>query len=148
MCCTSDSDSRLLADESMDKLKKLQQIFRQLRRGEVLEQEILELTASLGPADATWIMEYVETLVGPQDYMDDLDECDENDNAKGEKIATGFFLFIDLVSLLILKLGDDAIEKAKCFENSKSHYAPYVLKYCTDPRFTKGLGQSFPFLKT
>ena len=134
-------------DDQMKQFGKLEQIFKLLRRGEIPEREILDFFECLGPEDVTWIMEYVETLSGPQDYMDDLDECDDNDNVKGEIIVKGFFHFIDLVSLLILKLGDDAIEEAKRFKDSSSHYVPYVLKYCIEQRFAKGISEPFPFLK-
>jgi len=131
----------------MNKLETLQQIFEILRSGEIPEPQILELFGSLKPEDTTWIMQYVETLGGPQDYMEDLDEYDDEDNSKAEIIVRGFFGFVDLVSLLILKLGDEAIEEAKRFENSSSYYVPWVLKYCTDQRFANGISESFPFLE-
>jgi hypothetical protein len=129
------------------KQEALEKIFEQLRCGEIPEPQIVELLGRMVPADTIWMMKYIESLAGPQDYMDDLDEHDDFDNAKGEVTVKGFFQFIDLVSLLILKLGDDAIAEAKRFENSSSHYAPYILRYCTDPRFAKGIREDFPFLE-
>jgi hypothetical protein len=129
------------------KQEALEQIFESLRRGEIPELQILELLGRMEPADTIWMMDYIESLTGPQDYMDDLDEYDDNDKAKGEIIVKGFFAFIDLVSVFILKLGDDAIEEARQFENSSSQYAPFVLRYCTDPRFSKGIYENFPFLE-
>ena len=132
----------------MTKHNALEEIFKSLCCGQIPKSQIMELLGRMEPADTIWMMEYIESLTGPQVYMDDLDEYDDNDNAKGEFIVKGFFAFIDLVSVFILKLGDDAIEEARRFENSSSQFAPFVLQYCTDPRFSKGIYESFPFLET
>lgn len=133
--------------DQMGKQETLARIFRLLRAGEVPEARILELLQHLKPGDVAWIMEYVERLQGPQGYLENRDEYDDADNAKSEIIVLGFFKFIDLVSALIIKLGDEAVEEAKRFENSSSHYVPWVLRYCTDQRFKNGISESFPFLE-
>lgn len=111
------------------------------------KDDILGLLERLTPEDTRWMMQQVESLQGPQDYMDDLDEFNRNDNAKSKVIVWGFFKYIDLISGLILKLGNIAIEEALQFEQSQSHYVPWVLKYCCDSRFIKGIRESLPFLE-
>jgi hypothetical protein len=130
----------------MDNLESLDQIFKSLREGNIPETQILQLYRRLNPSDAKWLMEYVVKLKGPEEYLGDMDEYDDGDNAKSEVIVEGFFKFIDLISGLIIKLGGEAIREAENFENSISPYVPWVLKYCTDQRFAKQISVSFPFL--
>lgn len=126
---------------------ELTHIFERLRSGQMPEAEILRLVDNLKPGDTTQIMDYVEGLSGPEEFMDDIDEYNDADNARSEVIVRGFFLFIDLVSALILKLGDDAITEAQRYENSPGHYVQWVIKYCTDERFAKGIKENFEFMK-
>ena len=94
------------------------------------------------------MMEYIEKLKGPEQYMDDLDEYIDADNAEMEIIVEGFFKFVDLVSALIINLGEEAIREARNFDGSHSPYVPWVLKYCVDPRFRDQVFDSFPELKS
>ena len=110
------------------------------------QENILALSQEIDTADVAWLIDYVACLTGPDDFMDNIDEYDAADNARSEVIAKGFFLLIDLVSALILTLGDHAIEEAQRFEKRQAHYVPWVIKYCTDKRFTKEIRTNFPFL--
>lgn len=131
----------------IEKLEILMHIFASLREGNILEEEIIQLCDYLELADVKWMMTYVESIREPEEYLIEIDEYDREDNAKSKVIVHGFFKFIDLVSGLIIKLGDEAIEEAKEFENSPSQYVPWVLKYCTDEGFVKAVSENFPFLK-
>ena len=65
----------------MNKQAALEAIFRKLRAGDMPEADIRALQAALTVSDTTWLMEHVESLAGPQAFMDELDEYDDNDNA-------------------------------------------------------------------
>ena len=132
---------------NMTKQKSLAAIFKRLRDGEMPEQEIISLSQEIAVSDVEWMMASVAQLTGPHDFMDDLNEYDDNDNAKSAVIAKGFFLYIDLISALIMKLGDEAVTQAKCLETSNNHYVPWIIKYCTDQRFAKGIKENFSFLE-
>jgi hypothetical protein len=128
------------------KQESLESIFGQLRSGEMPENEILALAQEIGISDVKWMMERIERLNGPEDFMDDINEFDDADNARSVFIAEGFYLFVDLVSAMILMLGDIAIAEARKIEGSSAHYVSWVIKFCTDKRFTNGLRENFPFL--
>ena len=123
----------------------LEEIFRRLRSGETPNNEILALRSSLSADDTGWLMQRVAALTGPYEFMQDIDETDADDNRRSELIADGYFKFIDLVSCLIMDMGEDAIATAQRFEGS-GHYVPWVQRYCTDARFAEEVRRHFPFL--
>ena len=128
----------------MDKNELLNRILKEFLLGRSPDAEIIELRRSLVVDDASWLMAFIESLQGPEQFMDELDEYDGSDNLTMEVIATGFFKFVDLVSAYIIMLGDEAILKTKAFENSSATYVPWVLKYCSDERFWQQLADSYP----
>ena len=130
----------------MNKQAALEAIFRKLRAGDMPEADIRALQAALTVSDTTWLMEHVESLAGPQAFMDELDEYDDNDNATSAVIADGFFKHIDMISALIMSMGDEAIAITRQFEHSQSHYAPWVIRYCSDSRFASGVKEHFAYL--
>ena len=95
----------------------LEEISELLRKGEMPEDKITSLASELNIDDVTWLMGLVASLNGPQDFMNDIDEYDAADNARSEIITKGFFLFVDLISALIRKLGDPALAQAERFSS-------------------------------
>ncbi len=129
-----------------DKQDSLEAIFKELRSGAMPQDDIVALRDALTPADTDWLMQRIEALTSPYQYMQDIDEADADDNARSTVITDGFFKFIDLVSCYILGMGGDAIARARTFGQSNAHYVPWVLRYCADPRFAGELRKHFPFL--
>ncbi|EAR07345.1 hypothetical protein [Reinekea blandensis] len=130
----------------MDKEVELRKIFHKLRSGSIPEREILELSSNLDDSDVDWMLSIIKGLEGPHDYFSEDIELEESADKDAEVIVKGFFQFVDLVSGLIIKLGDSGISKAKAFDGGSSEYVPWVLRYCSDARFQKDIKENFPFL--
>ncbi|MEM7738980.1 MAG: hypothetical protein AAF267_24725 [Deinococcota bacterium] len=69
---------------------ELAHLFEWLRSGQMPESEILKLVDILEPVDTRRIMDYVERLNGPQEFMDGINEYNDADNARSEVIVKGF----------------------------------------------------------
>ncbi|MBV1909539.1 MAG: hypothetical protein KUG78_09475 [Kangiellaceae bacterium] len=130
----------------MDKEVELKKIFQKLRSGTIPEQEILELSNKLNESDVDWMLSIIKGLKGPDDYFGEDIELEESADKEAEVIVIGFFQFVDLVSGLIIKLGDSGISKANSFDGGSSEYVPWVFRYCSDIRFQKDIKDNFPFL--
>ncbi|TGD70617.1 hypothetical protein E4634_20945 [Mangrovimicrobium sediminis] len=130
----------------MEKEVELKKIFQKLRAGSIPEQEILELSNKLNESDVDWILSIIKVLESPHDCFGEDIELEESADKDAEVIVKGFFQFVDLVSGLIIKLGDAGISKANSFDGGSSEYVPWVLRYCSDTRFQKDIKENFPFL--
>lgn len=80
----------------------------------------------------------LNSLEDPSEYFN----VGFNDN----KIVDGFFLYIDLLSALIIYLGEEAINNFSLYADKNSRYFPWVLKYISDQRFYPELINKFPLL--
>jgi hypothetical protein len=75
----------------------------------------------------------IDALGDPSDYCrNDFDN----------ETVSGFFLFIDFISALIVGLGPEAIAKAEGHRGS-GKFTPWVIKYAGDPRFHPELLSKF-----
>lgn len=106
--------------------EELKQTFSQFLSGEQSETNLRRLVENVDESD-------VETLINAVDQLEDPSEyCkDDYDN----KTVTGFFLFIDFISALIINLGETAIKSVSRYDNSGHPYVPWVVKYVGEPRF-------------
>lgn len=118
----------------MDKSIVLEQIFAAFLVGKFPANEIALLAATITEKDVAWLMERVAALTDPSDYF--------KGTAKGdEQAVSGFFLFIDLVSALIIHAGETA--KQEVTHYTKGTYVQWVKKYVLDSRFHDGLLKQF-----
>jgi hypothetical protein len=122
--------------EKMDKQEVLANIFKQLLSGNIPLIEIQHLASAISEKDITWMMEQIEFLNDPSDNFTGKEKGDET-------AVSGFFLFIDLVSVLIISVGEKARLKLHIYRNSSNMYTPWVHKYVLDTRFHEELLKKF-----
>ena len=81
---------------------------------------------SIGLADVETLIQAVASLDDPSEYCaHDLDSA----------TVTGFFLFIDFISALIIHLGDPAIQATNAYQDIRHPFVPWVIKFANDERF-------------
>jgi len=118
----------------MNVSEKLDQMFSEFISGGMPLKIIKELKDSITPDDVDLLMEKVIALKDPSEYCK---------NDYDDKTVTGFFLFIDAVSALIINLGYARISKTKKYEQSSHPFVPWVVKYAQDARFHKEILNKF-----
>ena len=128
----------------MNKQELLDSIFSDFRSGRLPEGKILTLSSLLDTKDVPWLMDYVESLNGPEDYFTETNKATHKTQ---EIIVEGFFKFVDLISLLILQMGDSVHSQLASYANRRAGYVPWVIKYVSDERFHTNLRHQFPFLE-
>ncbi|MEZ5576965.1 MAG: hypothetical protein R3F44_15600 [Candidatus Competibacteraceae bacterium] len=89
----------------MEKLSVTKGIFKQLLNGDVPKNEIQLLAAAVDDNDVEWLMGEAESLTDPSAYFKGTAQGDEN-------AVSGFFLYVDLISALIIHAGPSAREHA------------------------------------
>jgi hypothetical protein len=76
----------------------------------------------------------IDVLGDPSDYCrNDFDN----------ETVSGFFLFIDFISALIIQLGPDAIAQTTAYAEASGKFVPWVIRYAGDPRFHPELLSKF-----
>ena len=114
--------------------KNLELVFTQFLSNSVSEELLKETRQCVQPADVSILMTMVESLDDPSAYCkSDMDQ----------KTVSGFFLFIDFVSALIINMGDPAVHEIRKYASSTHPFVPWVVKYCTDDRFKNEIMSKF-----
>ncbi len=85
--------------------------------------------------DIGLMMQKISNLGDPSEYCK---------NDYDSKTVAGFFLFIDFVSVLIIRLGDDAVNEIDRYSHLPGKFVPWVIKYVKDERFHAELLSKFP----
>lgn len=106
--------------------EELKQTFSQFLSGEQSETNLRRLVENIDEANVETLINAVEELEDPSEYC--KDDYDNN-------TVTGFFLFIDFISAVIINLGEGSIESVSRYDNSSHPYVPWVVKYVREPRF-------------
>lgn len=106
--------------------EELKQTFSQFLSGDQSETNLRRLVENIDESDVDTLINAVEQLEDPSEYCkDDFDN----------KTVTGFFLFIDFISALIINLGETATRSVSKYSDTNHPYVPWVVKYVGDPRF-------------
>ncbi len=113
----------------------LDSLFDEFISGNIPEAQIVELARQIDVSHIELLMKKVDSIGDPLDYCDD-----EESHAP----VQGFFLFIDLVSALIISLGDAGQQALEKYAGSSSRYVPWVVKYVSDERFHAQIRNQFP----
>jgi len=106
--------------------EQLQQAFQQFISNQVSQDLLREIVCAVSLDDVDSLMASVEDLDDPDEYC----ESDYDD-----RTITGYFLFIDFISALIIHLGDSAIAKASSYADAAHPYTPWIARYTGDVRF-------------
>ena len=114
--------------------EKLDMAFEQFISNTVSDALLGRIKDSVTSADIDILMRKVESLDDPSAYCkNDFDH----------KTPTGFFLFIDFISALIINLGDSMIQEANNYSNIKHPFVPWIIKYANDERFHNEIMSKF-----
>lgn len=126
--CNSNQDCRAREQEGAIRnvRKKLELLLTHFLSNSVSGDLLREIRQCVEPADVSILMAMVESLEDPSAYC-------KNDT--DQKTVSGFFLFIDFVSALIINMGAPAVQEIKKYATSTHPFVPWVVKYCTDDRF-------------
>lgn len=104
----------------------LNRAFRQFLSSSVSDELLRSIKDSIGPEDVDTLMQAVLSLNDPSEYCkDDLDS----------QTVSGFFLFLDFISALIIQLGDQAIRATQAYQDTRHSFVPWVIKFVNDERF-------------
>ena len=118
----------------MSLIAELDMAFEQFISNTVSDDLLRKIKDSITSADIDVLMRKIESLDDPSAYCkNDFDS----------KTPTGFFLFIDFISALIINLGDSTIQEATKYSNIKHPFVPWVIKYANDERFHTELMSKF-----
>jgi len=105
---------------------RLNMAFTQFLSNAVSTELLRSIKDSIGPEDVDTLMQAVRSLSDPGEYCEhDLDS----------ETVSGFFLFIDFISALIIDLGDQAIQATLAYQDTRHPFAPWVIKFVNDERF-------------
>jgi len=105
---------------------RLNRAFEQFLSNTVEIDLLRSIRDSTGPADIGTLIDAVASLNDPSEYCaHDLDSA----------TVTGFFLFIDFISALIIHLGDPAIQATNAYQGIRHPFVPWVIKFANDERF-------------
>lgn len=110
----------------MNLSEDLSEAFAQFVSAKISKDFLRSIVTNVGERDVDTLIEAIERLDDPSEYCED----DYDD-----KPVTGFFLYIDFISALLINLGDPAIQLASKYASSKHPYVPWVVKYTGDSRF-------------
>ena len=106
--------------------QRLRLAFKQFLSNSVSGDLLKLIKDSIKPADVEMLIRIIESLKDPSVY------CKNDDD---RETVSGFFLFIDFVSALLINLGDSAIQELNSYRNTKHPFVPWVIKYVNDKRF-------------
>ena len=105
---------------------RLNRAFEQFLSSAVSDELLRLIKDSIGPEDVDTLMQAVLSLRDPSEYCkDDLDS----------ETVSGFFLFLDFISALIIQLGDQAIRATKVYQDTRHPFVPWVINFVNDERF-------------
>lgn len=99
------------------------------------KKKIAELVQSLDVTHVDLLLGKVESIGDPSDYTNELETSVP---------VQQFFAFIDLISALILLIGEEAVAQALARESAKSQYLPWVKKFISDDRFRSQVMAQLP----
>lgn len=115
---------------------KLEILFKHFILNSVSNDLLKSIKESIEIKDIEILFQVIESIKDPSLY------CENNyDNKK----ISGFFLFIDFITALIINLGDSAIQQAKN-RNSKNPFVHWIIKYAEDERFHKEIMSKFSLI--
>lgn len=118
----------------MNLSEELKDAFDQFVSSQISKDFLRSIVAKVDDRDVDILVEAVERLDDPSEYcQDDYDD----------KTVTGFFLYIDFISALLINLGEPAIKLASKYAGSKHPYVPWVIKYVGDSRFHNDIMEKF-----
>lgn len=118
----------------MNLSEELKDAFDQFISSKVSKDFLRSIVAKVDERDVDILVEAVERLDDPSEYcQDDYDD----------KAVTGFFLYIDFISALLINLGQPATKLLSKYAGSKHPYVPWVIKYAGDPRFHNDIMEKF-----
>jgi len=106
--------------------EQLHVIFKQFISNSVSGDLLKLIKYSIKPTDVEILMRMIISLKDPSAY------CKNDDD---HETVSGFFLFIDFVSALLINLGDSVIQELNSYRNTKHPFIPWVIKYVSDKRF-------------
>ena len=108
--------------------------FDQFISSKISKDFLRSIVAKVDERDVDVLVEAVERLDDPSEYcQDDYDD----------KTVTGFFLYIDFISALLINLGQPATKLLSKYAGSKHPYVPWVIKYAGDSRFLNDIMEKF-----
>jgi hypothetical protein len=99
------------------------------------KKKIAALVPILDATHVDLLLRKVESIGDPSDYANELETSVP---------VHQFFAFVDLMSALILLIGDEAVEQTLARENAKSQYLPWVKKFVSDERFRSQVMEQIP----
>ncbi|MBF0101056.1 MAG: hypothetical protein HQK77_09135 [Desulfobacterales bacterium] len=118
----------------MNKKEQLDHLFFQFLSGNVSRELIVEFQINIAPDDVGLLLEAVSSLNDPSDYCKNDYDCET---------VTGFFLFIDFVSALIIKMGNFTSNEIESYSQFTGKFVPWVIKYVKDERFHSDILSKF-----
>lgn len=112
----------------------LDEMFSEFINGEIPLESLQKLKNVLKVEDIEFLIKKINSLKDPSEY------CKNNyDN----KSISGFFLFIDAITALIINLGSDGVNKLLQYENNCSGFLIWIIKYVKDKRFHSEILKKF-----
>lgn len=118
----------------MNLSEELKDAFDQFISSKISKDFLRSIVAKVDERDVDILVEAVERLDDPSEYcQDDYDD----------KTVTGFFLYIDFISALLINLGRPATKLLSKYAGSKHPYVPWVIKYAGDSRFHNDIMEKF-----
>lgn len=114
--------------------ENLNEAFDQFISSRTSSDFLRSIAEGLDEGDVEVLIEAVARLNDPSEYCKN-----DYDNAT----VTGFFLYIDFVSALLISLGEPAIKRAAAYADSRHPYVPWMIKYAEDPRFHADIKAKF-----
>lgn len=116
-------------------VEQIDEIFVAYLSRKAAKKKIAALVQSLDATHVDLLLRKVESIGDPSDYTNKLETSVP---------VQQFFAFIDLVSALILVVGEEAVAQTLARENAKSQYLPWVKKFVSDERFRSQVMTQLP----
>jgi len=113
----------------------LDEVFTDFLDGKVPRAKTAELGVRVRLDDVDILLDKLASIGDVHDYVDDQETSVP---------AQEFFLFLDLISSLLILLGEPGCERLRSTPEARSPYVAWVKKYVTDDRFHDELRSSFP----
>ena len=118
----------------MNLSEELKDAFDQFVSSQISKDFLRSIVAKVDERDVDILVEAVERLDDPSEYcQDDYDD----------KTVTGFFLYIDFISALLINLGEPATKLLSKYAGCKHPYVPWIIKYAEDSRFHNDIMAKF-----
>ena len=115
--------------------EQIDQIFVDYLSRKGTKRKIAALVQTLDASHVGLLLSKVESIGDPMDYANE---------AETSAPIQQFFAFVDLISALILLVGDEAVAQTMARECGKSQYLPWVKKFVSDERFHGQVMQQIP----